>query len=256
MATATCEGPAVVLDCARRKHHAAEAVAAAVLLATQLGMSIFALRIHSPTLNEPAHLAAGLSHLQFGRFDVYSVNPPLARIVAVAPVVFGAPRLDWRGFLGTPGARTEFTLGEDFVAANGNRSALLITVARWACIPFSLLGGYLAYGWARQLYGDVAGLVTLALWCFCPNVLGHGWLITPDVPATALSLAACYSFWHWLRKPTWPRALISGAILGIAELTKMTLVILFPLWIVMWLVYQFQGRPAILSRGGDASSEC
>jgi hypothetical protein len=42
--------------------------------------------VHSPTLNEPGHLVAGLSYWKFGRFDVYSVNPPLVKIVAALPI--------------------------------------------------------------------------------------------------------------------------------------------------------------------------
>jgi hypothetical protein len=41
--------------------------------------------------------------------------------------------------------------------------------------------------------------VALVLWCFCPNILGNGALITPDVPAAALGVTACYFFWRWLK---------------------------------------------------------
>ena len=43
------------------------------------------------------------------------------------------------------------------------RSFRLFTLGRWACIPFSLSGGYVCYRWARQWFGDAAGLMALAL---------------------------------------------------------------------------------------------
>jgi hypothetical protein len=194
--------------------------------------------LQSPTLNEPGHLVAGISNWQFGRFDVYKVNPPLVRMAAAVPVLVANAKSNWDGFYEGAGARPEFSLGEDFVAANGERSMWLFTLARWACIPFSLLGGYVCFRWAGELYGDRAGLLALALWCFCPNILGHGQLMTPDGGATALAVAACYTFWRWLREPTWWHALGSGAVLGLAELAKTTLVIFYPLWFALWVVYR------------------
>lgn len=38
----------------------------------------------SPTDDETAHLPAGVSYWQFGRFDLYPVNPPLVKLVAAA----------------------------------------------------------------------------------------------------------------------------------------------------------------------------
>jgi 4-amino-4-deoxy-L-arabinose transferase-like glycosyltransferase len=236
-------------QCGSRRPRQLRQLLPAVLLALNAGILAWEAYLHSPTLNEPAHLVAGISYWQFGRFDVYCVNPPLVRMVAAAPVLLADPKTDWRNFYEGSGVRPEFLLGEDLVAVNGERSAWLFTIARWACIPFSLFGGYLCYCWAKRLYGNTAGLLSLALWCFCPNLLGHGQLITPDVAATALSLAAAYSFWLWLTKPNWTRAVTSGAILGLAELTKMTLIILFPLWLVMWLVYRWQDRRTIGARG-------
>ena len=51
--------------------------------------------VHSFTLNEPAHLTAGISIWQFGRFDVYNINPPLARVVAAVPVLLAGAETDW-----------------------------------------------------------------------------------------------------------------------------------------------------------------
>ncbi len=219
-------------------------LAASLLLVHGLLLA-YAASAYSPTLNEPAHLVAGIRNWQAGRFDVYRVNPPLVRMVAALPVLFLRPETDWSGYTQRPLSRAEFEIGENFVAANGQRSFWLFTLARWACIPFSLLGAYVCYIWARALYGTGAGLLALALWCFCPNILGHGALVTNDVAAASLGLAACYTFWRWLREPTWSETLISGLVLGVAELAKMTLVVFFALWPIMWLVYRWPDRHSL-----------
>ncbi|HVA49379.1 MAG TPA: glycosyltransferase family 39 protein [Pirellulales bacterium] len=183
-------------------------------------------------------MAAGLSHWHFGRFDLYRVNPPLVRLVATRPVALMRPRSDWSAYSLSPGARGEFQCGERFISANGVRSFWLFTIARWACIPFSVLGGCLCYRWARELYSPVGGLLALALWCFCPNVLAHAQMITPDVGATSMGVLCWYLFWKWLRAPSWPRAVTTGIALGAAELAKSTFLILYALFPLAWLFWR------------------
>ncbi len=203
---------------------------------------------HSPTYDEAGYLPAGISHWYFGRFDLYRVNPPLVRMEAALPVLAQRPDTPWFKAALLPGMRSEFAIGGDLIAANGIRSFWLFSCARWACIPFSLLGAYVCLGWARALYGDAAGLLALVLWCFCPNILAHGSLITPDAAAAALGVAAAYAFWRWLKSPTWIRTLVAGLALGAAELTKFTLILLFPLWPLVWLTWRWPQRRD-LSRG-------
>jgi hypothetical protein len=225
---------------------ARRAVAGLLVIHTLLlGYSAY---VHSPTLNEPAHLVAGLSHWKFGRFDVYRVNPPLVRMVAALPVMAVGYQEDWNGFYEGPGARPEARLGKDFVAANGERSFFLLMIARWASIPFSWIGAIVCYLWARDLFARPAGVFAATIWCFEPNILGHASLITPDAHATALGVAACYTFWRWLKKPTWGQAALAGVVLGLAELTKLTLIIFYPLWPVMWFIYRWPDRRQVIGR--------
>jgi hypothetical protein len=211
--------------------------------------------VHSPTLNEPGHLVAGLSHWKFGSFDLYPNNPPLVRMVAALPVLLAGYVEDWSRFSDAPGAMSQFVIGEDFVAANGERSFFLFTISRWACIPFSWIGAVVCYLWARDLYGRSAGVLACAIWCFDPNVLANAALITPDVPATALGLAACYTFWRWLRHPTWGEVIRTGVVLGIAELTKTTLILFYPIWPLLWVAYRLiQTRSRLSIQTGKSAA--
>ncbi len=159
-----------------------EKLAVAALLLTHAGLLAWGAWRHSPAFDEVAYLPAGISHWEFGRFDLYCGNPPLVRMVAALPVLAAGAETDWSRY----SDRAEYAVGRSFMDANGQRSFWLFTLARWACIPFSLLGGYVCFRWARELYGAGAGLAALALWCFCPNMIGNGQLMTPDMGATAL----------------------------------------------------------------------
>lgn len=212
---------------------------------------------HSPTMDEPAHLVAGISHWQYGRFEVYRVNPPLVRMVAALPVLCAGCKTDWTQFVPRPRSRCEFPLGDDFVRANGERSLWLFTIARWSCMPFSVFGGFISFLWSRELWkNDTAGLLAAGLWCIEPNIMAHAELITPDCAASAFGLAACYTFWRWLKTPTATRAFIAGTLLGAAELSKTTWVILLGLFPLLWLAWD--GAPlcrALLGRlsGNDSN---
>ena len=198
--------------------------------------------VHSPVVNEPNHLAAGLSHLCLGSFGLFRVNPPLVRTVVAVPVVLLSPRLDWNRYNGNPLVRSEYDVGKDFIQANGDRSWWLLRIARWCGISFSVLGGYICYSWGKKAYGVSAGTLALLLWCSCPYVLGHASLITPDAHAAAMGVAAGYAFWLWLSEPHWDRAVFAGIVLGLAELTKFTLLVFYPLWLVMWVLYRLSER--------------
>ena len=222
-----------------------QTISVLVLLATQAGLLAYSATRHSPTHLEPAFLAAGISHWQFGRFELYRVNPPLVRMVAALPVLAIGCETDWSRFYEGPGSRAEFPIGEDFIKANGPASIPLFFYARWACIPFNLIGAFFAYRWAKDLYGNAAGLVTLTLYVFEPNLLAHGELITPDGACTAFGILAGYTFWRWLKQPTWIRTTLAGGALGLAELSKMSWLILFGLWPLLWLIWQWLGTKKI-----------
>src|SRR5262245_19895473 len=73
----------------------------------------------APVIDEVGHLTAGVSHWTFGRFDLYRVNPPLVRMVATLPVYLMGPEFDWSRYDPTPGRRSEFSICDQFLEAEG-----------------------------------------------------------------------------------------------------------------------------------------
>jgi len=207
---------------------------AALLLTAQAGLLAWGGYVHSPVYDETAHLPAGLSWWLRGRTDLYPHNPLLVKVTAAAPVALVGANFVWDAADEHPERRPEFKLGRDFAQANGRRTFWLFTLARWACIPFATLAGVVIFLWSRSLYGELAGLASLALWCFGPNVLANAQLIVPDAAATAFMLASAFTFRGWLLRPTWRRSLGSGVFLGLALLSKYTSVTLWPLWCAIW----------------------
>lgn len=207
-----------------------------ILLVLQTGLLSWAAFANSPVVDEIAHLPAGLSQWRFQKFDLYRVNPPLVRAIAAVPVLFSGCKEDWTVYQSIPLVREEFEVGRAFVSANGENFFFCVSLARLACIPFSLLGTLVCYQWAREISDRRGGLFAAVLFVVSPNMLAHGGLITPDAAGAAFGVLAAYAFWRWLKSPTLSKMLMSGIALGLAELTKSTWIILFGIWPLIFIV--------------------
>jgi hypothetical protein len=219
-------------SCLKKRAH----ILAIGILAAHMMLLAYGAARHSPHPDEVAHFAAGISHWELKRFDLFRVNPPLIRLIATLPPWMLGVNTDWTEYSDTPGTRQEFRIAKQMLVLNRERIMQLFFAARLPLIFFSALGGWICYRWSSDRYGAAGGLCTVILWCICPNVLAHGQTIGPDVGAAALAVTASYAFMRWLREPSWPHALVWGVALGIAELTKTSLIVLLPIQVGLWLV--------------------
>ncbi len=228
-------------------------IVAAILLA-HYAVAAWSLLRENPTVDEVNHLPAGVTYWQTGSFRLYHHNPPLIKLVAALPVA-GAkvqPSYDspaWRSESPAPAA-----FGQGFAHANASNYFELFAVSRLIMPMFSILGGLVVFTWSRRLWGDLGGLLSLILWCVCPNILAHARLITSDVAAASIGAAATYAFVRYLQGPTWRRAAIAGLLLGFAQLTKFSLLLLLGLWPLLWFIQdQFEDdRARFFARLGRA----
>ena len=172
------------------------------------------------------------------RFDVFHVNPPLTRIVSGLPVLLCRPNYDWDFYSSRPQDRSEWAIGRAFIKANNPETTRwCFALARWCLIPLLLLGGYFGYRLSRELYGDSAGLIFLTLWCSSPLLLAWGATICPDAASAALGIVGIHTFRHWLHRPAWSRAAIAGVCLGLLPLAKLTWIIAFGIWPLIWCLW-------------------
>ncbi|MGC1275463.1 MAG: glycosyltransferase family 39 protein [Planctomycetaceae bacterium] len=199
--------------------------------------------VKSPGVDEVGHLAAGLSHVAFGTFDLYRVNPPLHRLPAGVVLLAANPRMEWDAY--QPGAvdRSEFNLGAELAKQNPDRYRDLVFLARIACLPWAIFGLGMCYVCGRDLYGPAAGLFAAGIWAFCPETIAHGAMVTPDIAGASFGLLAAYAFWRWLRRPGWVAATLAGVAVGLAWLSKFTWIVLLPaIWPLLALVWLWRDR--------------
>lgn len=207
-------------------------LAALLLLAAFAILCVHGLRWDTPTVDEFAHLPSGWYTLQTGRFDLFPLNPPLVKVLSALPLLAIGPRLD-------PGARIENTgwypwlYGTGFMERNRAEYDRIFLLARLPVLALGLLLGWLVFRWARELYGDEAGLVALLLTVFFPSLIAHAHLATVDVGLCFFLLLALYLFWRFVQRPSPGMLIACGVALGLAQLSKFTALILYPVFLLL-----------------------
>lgn len=208
------------------------------LLGVHLALAERSLLSENATVDEVVHMPAGLTYWDKHTFRLYHHNPPLVKMAAALPVWLANPVLEplYQRRAWSQREPAQLNFSQDFAFANVGRYFELFDLARMVMPLFSVLGGVVVFAWSARLYGATAGLLSLALWCFCPNILAHGRLVTSDVGSTAFGAGATLLFWLYLRRPGWGGAAASGVALGLAQLTKFSMLLLYFVWPFLWLV--------------------
>jgi hypothetical protein len=215
-------------------------LAAVLLLVLFAVLCVHGLRWDTPTVDEFAHLPSGYYTLTTGRFDLFPLNPPLVKVLSALPLLALHPSLD-------PGAKIENTgwypwvYGTGFMERNRPIYDQIFLLGRLPVVALGLLLGWLVFRWSRELYGEEAGLVSLFLTVFFPSLIAHAHLATVDVGLAFFLVLALYFFHRFVRNPTRLGLLLCGLALGLAQLSKFTALLLYPVFILLALIL-FRGR--------------
>ncbi|MGH7534950.1 MAG: hypothetical protein ACREMG_05135 [Gemmatimonadales bacterium] len=201
-------------------------------------------RVYTETLDEPAHLAAGMEWLDRGTYRYQRLHPPLARVaVALGP------------FLAGYRSRGETGIGREGNAILHSRGdgAGALSLARAGILPFFALATTVVFLWGYALGGPAAAALAALSFTTLPPVLAHAGLATTDMAATATIAAALFAYLAWLQHPTLVRSLLVGAAVGAALLAKLSALVYLPAAMLpiglVWLVRGHRG-PGSRTAGG------
>jgi hypothetical protein len=202
---------------------------ACVLVQTALGLD--AARQWTPTHDEYWHLPYGLHYWRTGNLRADPINPPLVRVWAAIPLVLHGALLPPSA--GTP---TPYEIGDSFRESNAVNYRRLFFCGRVMILFVGLSAGITLALWARAWFGGAGGMIAAVLWFGCPTLLANSIVVTHDLPLAA-GVVAVLAATAWFRHaPSWKAALVCGVLLGLAQQTKLTAVLLYPLVPLFWLV--------------------
>lgn len=172
------------------------------------------------------------------------MSPPLPDALAVVPLLFARNlKIPTNFEYGIDrSTRVEYRAGDLFLEKNPDHLTY-VRIARFATLLFSILGIFVCYSYANWLFGRPCGLIAALLWLFSPMLFGYGGVLGSDAPSAAIALAFCAAFHYWLASENDSYSFGVGVLLGLAQLTKFTLLLLYPLTLVVFVVYRLT-RPA------------
>ena len=197
-----------------------------VILEAQL---LFSVRQNSQTFDESAHIYSGYSYWKTGDFGINPEHPPLEKLVDTLPLLptgIKAPPpfpIHFRAASGMGGIQMLYS---------NNADALLFR-ARIMATLFTLACAVLVFLAATEMFGTGAGLISLLLFVFEPNILANGALVTTDIGASCLVFATVYAFYRYCKKPSMLRLAICCLAAGLALTAKHSTVLLLPIFVVL-----------------------
>lgn len=196
----------------------------------------------SAIYDEKAHIPAAYTYLDAQDMRLNPEHPPLIKDFAAFPLTFLNLSFPYNTPEWQNGANEQWALGDLFInctdpsqACNDADSILL-----WSRLPIILIAvtlGIALFFWTRKLGGAIAGLFAVVLYVFDPNIIAHSHYVTTDIGIAAFIFFAAYFFINFLKAPNVKHIFLAGIFLGLAELTKFSAVLLFPVFGLFTLLY-------------------
>jgi len=207
-------------------------VVAGVLLILMAVLAGGAALRESVTVDEVAHIGAGLSYLQRLDLRLNEEHPPLPKVLAALPLVLRGTRADYSHISWTfsdaffPAYLGEWVFGE-WVRTKWNDPVRTVAWARAPMLLVALILGWVLFVYARKLGGDWAGLLCLSVYVSTPAFIAFAPLVHTDLAVTLFSLLTLWRFAEIWEDPTRRNAVLFSICLAAALLSKFTAIILF-----------------------------
>ncbi len=189
----------------------------------------------SPTFNEPEFLASGVYLCKTGNTSLFKVNPPLLKIVSTLLPALAGAQVNGKFVSANPLERHDSELGYEFFLANNKHPFLYFVIARFIAFHFLIGIIFLLILHLAESRSLSCLLLFLPLFFLSPFFLGFAYILSQDLYAAVLALLSVCLLHRVIKKRSWDNALLAGFFLGIALLTKFTLVIFFPLFFFLML---------------------
>ena len=215
-----------------------------ILVAFWIGM-LASLRDASQTVDEGLHATRGYTYWRFNDYRLNPANGNLPQRLIALPLLFRNykfPPISHEGWRTSQG----WQIARQWFYEIGNDADAMIRRGRAASGLLAVSLGLLVWAWSRQLFGPLAGMVSLLLFVFNPTVLANGALMTSDTAAALFFFAATWAWWRMLQQPTVLRIILSALAMGGLFLSKMSCVLILPIALTLLIARLAERRPLLL----------
>jgi 4-amino-4-deoxy-L-arabinose transferase-like glycosyltransferase len=215
-------------------------IALVLLLFAFALQSAGSIRSKSPTWDETHYFGLGYYLFQHAAWDIPSstLQPPLSYYLNSTPFLWYKPDEGaWiipQALRGEDKSNLTFPIsGVRLLTDPRCPQDRLLMQARVPTLFLALLLGYFLFRWTFELFGAGAALLALFLFSFCPNMLAHSGLITPDMALTCFTFISLYCLWKMLRRNGgWGWIIACSLALGCALLSKYSALLQIAIFII------------------------
>ena len=191
-----------------------------------------AARRESVTIDEVAHIGAGVSYLQKLDMRMNQEHPPLAKVLAAIPLVVRGVHADYSQ-VSWPFSVKLFNqmLGEwvfgHWLIARWNDPVATVFWARLPMLGLTLVLGIVIFAYGSRLGDPWGGLLCLCAYATMPTMLAFGPLVLTDMAITLFAVLTLWAFASMWRSPSHGTVLRFGLALSGALLSKFSAGLLF-----------------------------
>ena len=208
------------------------------LILTVMGVNLLSQAARkSLTNDELVHIPSAHRYLIAGDFRFNPEHPPLAKLWAAMLLPFVHLRY----------TQPDERFNQDYLQFTASYSSQFWQlnerrwwpIAFWSRVPMVMLTlalGALIFIYARIFFTLRAAVLAVTIFSLEPTMLAHGWIVHTDIPAAFSYLLFFFGLQRYWVHPTLRRAVWLGLVTGIALVTKFSLAIVAPIFLLA-LIY-------------------
>lgn len=140
------------------------------------------------------------------------------------------------------GSATGINYGRLFYFDSRNDTEKIVFWSRAMITILAVALGAVLFLWARRLWGDLAGLVTLVFYCLNPQTIALGSFATTDIASTLFFTLAIAAVWRLLHRVSLLNIVLTGLAAGVLGATKISSLIIIPVTGLLLIVRVYDGR--------------
>jgi hypothetical protein len=118
---------------------------------------------------------------------------------------------------------------------------------RYITLLICVLAAFFVYRWSKEMFGEKAGLFSLFLFVFCPNLQANIPLVGTDAYAMLFTLSSAYYFRKFVLYSGWRNFILFSIQIGLAQVAKQSLFLLPTFFGVIALIVLLQ-RGSLIKR--------
>jgi hypothetical protein len=202
--------------------------------------------------DEQIHILSGYATITQGHILFDPEHPFLAKALAATPLLFLKPNIpDGAADLSEEQAGIQYNTyreanqwGFQMLFQSGNDPGQLLFWTRAVIAILTAILALVIFFWVRSVWGLASALAALALVAFEPSFIAHGHLANDDTVSTLLFIGSLALFWRFLHKPDKRNTALTGVVFGLGLITKYSLLLLGPIFVVIVIFWLLIARRA------------